>query len=328
MAIIEQKRVEDDEAGLRLDRWFKIHYPGLGFTHLQKLLRSGQIRVDGGRVKSDTRIAPGQMVRVPPIGTDAARAKGAPLTTNLMKGRQDGDVLSQMLIYEDEKVLVFNKPAGLAVQGGSGVARHVDDMLEAWRNKRGEKPRLVHRLDRDTSGVLVVARTRGAASFLTKMFRERDTTKTYWAIVKGVPNPKEGRISTYLVKEETQDGDRMRVGKHGEHGADHALTHYRVVDQAAQNFAWIEFEPYTGRTHQLRVHALHIGHPIIGDPKYFDADTNWDFPGGVQKRLHLHARRIRIPHPDGGVIEQMAPLPPHMVQTWNLFGFDEAETGD
>ena len=328
MAIIEQKRVEDDEAGLRLDRWFKIHYPGLGFTHLQKLLRSGQIRVDGGRVKSDTRIAPGQMVRVPPIGIDAARAKAGPLTTNLMKGRQDGDVLSQMLIYEDEKVLVFNKPAGLAVQGGSGVARHVDDMLEAWRNKRGEKPRLVHRLDRDTSGVLVVARTRSAAVFLTKMFRERDTKKTYWAIVKGVPNPKEGRISTYLVKEETQDGDRMRVGKHGEHGADHALTHYRVVDQAAQNFSWVEFEPYTGRTHQLRVHAAHIGIPILGDPKYFEHDTNWEFPGGVQKRLHLHARRIAIPHPDGGVIEQMAPLPPHMVQTFNLFGFDESETGD
>jgi 23S rRNA pseudouridine955/2504/2580 synthase len=328
MAVVEQVKVGEDEAGLRLDRWFKLHYPGLGFGHLQKLLRSGQVRVDGARVKSDTRVTSGQMVRIPPIDADAARGKTGPLTTNLMKGREDGDVLRQMLIYEDEKVLVFNKPAGLAVQGGSGIARHVDDMLEAWRNKRGEKPRLVHRLDRDTSGVLVVARTRGAAVFLTKMFRERDTKKTYWAIVKGVPTPREGRISTYLVKEETPDGDRMRVAKHGERGADHALSHYRIIDQAAQNFAWVEFEPYTGRTHQLRVHALHIGNPILGDPKYFEHDTNWEFPGGVQKRLHLHARRIVIPHPDGGMIQQMAPLPPHMVQTFNLFGFDEAEQGD
>lgn len=328
MAVVEQVRVGDDEAGLRLDRWFKLHYPGLGFGHLQKLLRSGQVRVDGGRAKSDTRVAPGQMIRVPPIGSDAARAKAGPLTTNMMKNRQDGDVLAQMLIYEDEKVLVFNKPAGLAVQGGSGVARHVDAMLEAWRNKRGEKPRLVHRLDRDTSGVLVVARTRGAAVALTRAFRERDTKKTYWALVKGVPSPKEGRISTYLVKEETPDGDRMRVARHGEDDADHALSHYRLIDQAGQQFAWIEMEPYTGRTHQLRVHAAHIGHPILGDPKYFEHDTNWEFPGGVQKRLHLHARRIVIPHPDGGIVNQMAPLPPHMVQTWNLFGFDEAATGD
>jgi 23S rRNA pseudouridine955/2504/2580 synthase len=329
MAVVAQVKVEADEAGLRLDRWFKLHYPGLGFGHLQKLLRSGQIRVDGGRAKTDTRLAPGQLVRVPPLGIDRADVKARPLTANTMRDRHDGDVLSQMLLYEDEKVFVFNKPAGLAVQGGSGVSRHVDAMLEAWRSKKGEKPRLVHRLDRDTSGVLVVARTRGAAVELTKAFRERDTKKTYWAIVKGVPTPHDGRISTYLVKEQTPDGDRMRVAKHGEEGADHALTHYRVLDQVAQNFAWLEMEPYTGRTHQLRVHAAHIGHPILGDPKYFEHDTNWDFPGGVQNRLHLHARRIVIPHPSGkGVIDQMAPLPQHMVQTFNLFGFDEALMGD
>jgi 23S rRNA pseudouridine955/2504/2580 synthase len=328
MAVVEQVKVEADEAGLRLDRWFKLHYPGLGFGHLQKLLRSGQVRVDGGRAKSDTRIAPGQMIRVPPIDADPARAKTGPLTMGTIRNREDGDVLRQMLIYEDEKVLVFNKPAGLAVQGGSGVSRHVDDMLEAWRNKKGEKPRLVHRLDRDTSGVLVVARTRGAAVLLTKAFRERDTKKTYWALVKGVPSPKEGRISTYLVKEQTEDGDRMRIARHGDEGADHAVSNYRLVDQVGQQFAWIEMEPYTGRTHQLRVHAAHIGHPILGDPKYFEHDTNWEFPGGVQKRLHLHARRIIIPNPSGGVIDQTAPLPPHMVQTWNLFGFDESETGD
>lgn len=321
--------MDEDEAGLRLDRWFKLHYPGLGFGHLQKLLRSGQIRVDGGRAKSDTRVEPGQMIRVPPVGSDAKTLDHTPLTPNTMRHREDGDVLSKMLIYEDDKVFVFNKPAGLAVQGGSGVARHVDKMLEAWRNKKGEKPRLVHRLDRDTSGILVVARTRGAATQLTKAFRERDTQKHYWAIVKGVPAPRDGRISTYLVKEQTPDGDRMRIAKHGDEGADHALSYYRLIDQVAQNFAWLEMQPHTGRTHQLRVHAAHLGHPILGDPKYFEHDTNWEFPGGVQKRLHLHARRIVIPHPDGkGTIDQIAPLPPHMVQTFNLFGFDEAALDD
>ena len=330
MATVEQIRVEPDETGLRLDRWFKLHYPGLGFGHLQKLLRSGQVRIDGGRAKSDSRLQAGQMIRVPPMGADSARMKVAALTPGTMRDKHDADVLSQMLIYEDEKVFVFNKPAGLAVQGGSGVSRHVDKMLEAWRSKKGEKPRLVHRLDRDTSGILVVARTRGAAVSLTKAFRERDTQKHYWALLKGVPVPHEGRISTYLVKEPTPDGDRVRVAKHGDEGADHALSHYRVIDQVAQNFAWVEMQPHTGRTHQLRVHALHIGHPILGDPKYFEHDTNWDFPGGVQNKLHLHARRIVIPHPNGGgrLIDQIAPLPPHMVQTWNLFGFDEAQEND
>ncbi|PWJ85624.1 ribosomal large subunit pseudouridine synthase C [Pseudaminobacter salicylatoxidans] len=322
MAGVEQIKVEAGEAGMRLDRWFKAHYPGLGFGHLQKLLRSGQVRVDGGRAKADTRVEPGQMVRVPPLGVDK-QGEGA-LTGRTIRNQDDGDVLAQMLLYEDPKVFVFNKPAGLAVQGGSGVSRHVDGMLEAWRNKKGEKPRLVHRLDRDTSGVLVVARTRLAAMKISEAFRGRDAKKTYWALVKGVPKKREDKISTWLVKDTTPDGDRMRVAQHGERGADHAVSYYRIVEQAAQSLAWLEMEPYTGRTHQLRVHAAYIGCPIIGDPKYFEADTNWDFPGGMQNRLHLHARRIRIPHPDQGVIDVTAPLPPHMRQSWNLLGFDEA----
>ena len=311
---------------MRLDRWFKVHYPGLGFGHLQKLLRSGQIRVDGSRAKSDTRLQAGQSVRIPPLPVDS-RAEGN-LTGKSIRGREDGDVLSQMLLYEDPKVFVFNKPAGLAVQGGSGVNRHVDDMLEAWRNKKGEKPRLVHRLDRDTSGVLVVARTRGAAQALTAAFRERDTKKTYWALVKGVPRKREDKITTWLVKEATADGDRMRIAKHGEPDSDHAVSYYRVIESAGQVLTWLEMEPYTGRTHQLRVHAAHIGCPIIGDPKYFEADTNWSFPGGIQNRLHLHARRIRVPNPSGGTIDVTAPLPPHMVQSWNLLGFDEADADE
>ncbi|QND38886.1 RluA family pseudouridine synthase [Rhizobium leguminosarum bv. viciae] len=323
MAGIEHIKIEPDEAGMRLDRWFKVHFPGLGFGPLQKLLRSGQVRVDGGRVKSDARVQPGQTVRVPPLDVDA-KLKSGPIAGKDLKHSTDFELLSRMVLHEDEKVIVLNKPPGLAVQGGSGVAGHIDQMLEAWTSPKGEKPRLVHRLDRDTSGVLVIARTRGAAQKLTAAFRERDTKKTYWALVKGVPRKHEDKISTWLVKEPTIDGDRMRIAKHGEDGADHAVSFYRVLETAAQNLAWLEMEPYTGRTHQLRVHALHIGHPIIGDPKYFDDDPNWDFPGGVQKKLHLHARHIDIPHPSGGRLRISAPLPSHMVQTRNLLGLDLA----
>lgn len=326
MAGVEQIIVGKDEQGMRLDRWFKVHFPGLGFGHLQKLLRSGQVRVDGGRVKADTRVEPGQMVRIPPLAVDKKGEEN--LTGHSIRNQGDADVLAKMLLHEDDKVFVFNKPAGLAVQGGSGVTRHVDDMLEAWRNKKGEKPRLVHRLDRDTSGVLVVARTRLAAMKLAEAFRARETKKTYWALVKGVPRKREDKISTWLVKEQTPDGDRMRIAKHGEDGADHAVSYYRVIEQAGQTMCWLEMEPYTGRTHQLRVHAAHIGNPIIGDPKYFEADTNWEFPGGIQNRLHLHARRILIPHPDKGVIDVTAPMPPHMRQSWNLIGFDESSAED
>lgn len=320
MAGIEHIEVDQDEADMRLDRWFKVHYPGLGFGALQKLLRSGQVRVDGGRVKSDTRVQPGQMVRIPPMQSD--HKKSGPIAGKALKHSPDAELLSRMLIYEDKRVFVLNKPAGLAVQGGSGVVRHIDKMLEAWTNQKGEKPRLVHRLDRDTSGVLVIARSRGAAQKLTEAFRHRTTKKTYWSLVKGMPRKNEDKISTWLVKEQTPDGDRMRVARHGEPDSDHAVSYYRVVDTVANRLTWLEMEPYTGRTHQLRVHALHIGHPIIGDPKYFIDDPNWEFPGGMQKRLHLHARHIDIPHPDGGRLKVTAPLPPHMVQSWNLLGFD------
>jgi len=323
MAGVEQIGVGEDEAGMRLDRWFKAHYPGLGFGHLQKLLRSGQVRVDGGRAKADTRLRPGQTVRVPPLDVDARGAP--PLTARTLRGQGDDELLARMLLHEDDKVFVFNKPAGLAVQGGSGVTRSIDTMLEAWRSRKGEKPRLVHRLDRDTSGVLVVARTRLAAMKLAEAFRARETKKTYWALVKGVPKKREDRISSWLAKQQTPDGDRMRVARHGEDGADHAISFYRVVDQAGQALSWLEMEPYTGRTHQLRVHAASIGCPIIGDPKYFEADQNWEFPGGIQNRLHLHARRIVIPHPDRGTVDVTAPLPPHMQQSWKLLGFDEAD---
>jgi len=322
MAGIEHKTIANDEGGMRLDRWFKMHYPGLGFGALQKLLRSGQIRLDGKRAKSDTRVQPGQSMRIPPSLTPGSGRAHDPLTANTIRNREDADVLKAMLLYEDKKVFVFNKPAGLAVQGGSGLTRHIDKMLEAFRNQKGEKPRLVHRLDRDTSGVLVVARTRGAAAALTKEFRGRKTEKLYWVLVKGVPKPKQGRISNWIAKQRDENGDDlMAVVKHGTPGADHAVSQYRVIETSGPNLSWLELQPVTGRTHQLRIHTQWLGNPIIGDPKYFNIE-NWQLPGGIQNKLHLHARRIKIPHPDGGVLDVTAPLPPHMLQTWNLLAFD------
>ena len=202
MAGIEHIQVEPEEAGMRLDRWFKVHFPGLGFGQLQKLLRSGQVRVDGGRVKTDARVQPGQTVRVPPLDVDAKALKSGPIGSNDLKHSGDGELLARMLLHEDEKVFVLNKPAGLAVQGGSGITRNVDDMLETMRDAKGQKPRLVHRLDKETAGCLLVAKTRFAATALTGSFRHRSARKIYWALVAGVPKPKQGRISTYLAKEE------------------------------------------------------------------------------------------------------------------------------
>lgn len=323
MAGVEMIEVDGDEEGMRLDRWFKSHYPGLGFGALQKLLRSGQVRVDGGRVKSDTRLKKGQSVRIPPMKVDKAGGDGA-MTAHSIRNTGDAEALRKMTIFEDEKVLIINKPPGLSVQGGSNVPRHVDGMLEALRNKKGEKPRLVHRLDRDTSGVLMIAKTRGAAQRLAEAFRARETKKTYWALVKASPPKLEGTIKSWLLKEQTPDGDRMAVVKHGVKGAVQAISNYRLVERIGQRMCWMELEPYTGRTHQLRVHCLQMRCPIIGDPKYADGDTNWDFPGGIQDKLHLHARKLSIPHPSGGWINVTAPLPPHMVQSWNLLGLDEA----
>ncbi len=319
MSDVKTLTVDRDEAGMRIDRWFKLHFPGLGFGHLQKLLRSGQIRVNGGRVKTSTRLAAGQSVRVPPIQITDKR-QPAPQTPATMRDRRDEDVLMANMLYQDETVFVLNKPAGLAVQGGSGVNRHVDGMLEAFRDRKGSKPRLVHRLDRDTAGVLVIAKTRSAAAFLGKAFKDRVTRKTYWALVKGVPKKRSDRISTYLVRDE--DKERMRVARHGDPDADHAVSTYELVDQAGSKLSWLIMRPVTGRTHQLRLHAAHIGHPIVGDAKYFDVD-NWDLPGGIQNKLHLLARRIVIPHPNGGKIDVSAPLPPHMHQSWAVLGFEE-----
>ena len=312
--------VTEDEAGMRVDRCLISRFPQLQFSHIQRIARKGELRVDMKRVDTNDRIEAGQKVRVPPLklSTDGQRPRGQQF--------KEGDVrafLKSITLYEDADVLVIDKPAGLAVQGGSGTTRHVDGMLMALAEDETTRPRLVHRLDKDTAGCLVIAKTRFAASTLAKTFRSRTARKIYWALVYLVPRVKQGRISTYLAREAQVDGDsRMKVAAHGDEGAQHAVTYYATVETAAQKVAWLSMKPVTGRTHQLRAHAAHIGHPIIGDPKYFDRH-NAEIPGGIQNRLHLLARRIVLPHPRGqGVIDVTAPLPDHMKQSWNLLGFD------
>lgn len=318
---VQQLVVTPDENEMRIDRFLEARFPQLSFSHIQRIVRKGELRVDGKRADSKDRLTEGQTVRIPPLKLEeqAERPRSA---------KADADTigfLRSITLYEDDDVMVLNKPAGLAVQGGSGTTKHVDKMLEALTGKDGQKPRLVHRLDKDTAGCLVIAKSRFAAATLAKTFRSRAARKVYWALVVGVPRVKQGRISTYLAREEAYDGDqRMAVAQHGEDGAMHAVTYYAVVETAAQKLAWLSLKPVTGRTHQLRAHTTHIGHPIIGDPKYFNIQ-NWELPGGIQNKLHLLARRIVLPHPRGkGTIDVSAPLPPHMRQSWNLLGFDDA----
>ncbi len=309
--------VSADESNMRVDRFLEARFPGLSFSHIQRIVRKGELRVDGKRADSKDRLQEGQSIRIPPLKLDVPRAAGH-LSEAATKTLQ---ALKDMILYEDADVIVLNKPAGLAVQGGSGTTRHIDQMLEAMRDAKGQKPRLVHRLDKDTAGCLLVAKTRFAATALTGSFRHRSARKIYWALVAGVPKPKQGRISTYLAREEGEEDTIMRIAAHGDEGASHAVTYYAVVETSAQKLAWVSLKPVTGRTHQLRAHMAHIDHAIVGDPKYFTKE-NWQLPGGLQNRLHLLARRIVIPHPRGGVIDVTAPLPPHMLQSWNLLGLE------
>jgi 23S rRNA pseudouridine955/2504/2580 synthase len=315
--MIQHLTVTGDEAGMRVDRFLEARFPGLSFSHIQRIIRKGELRVNGRRAQPKQRLESGQAVRIPPLRLDQDKRPSLPSAAD----DKTREFLRSITLHEDADVLVLNKPMGLAVQGGSGTTRHLDGMLEALRDKEGQRPRLVHRLDKDTAGCLLVAKTRFAASALAKTFRSRGARKIYWALVAGVPKPRQGRISTFLAKEEREDDSIMRIARHGEEGASHAVTYYAVVDTAARQLAWLSLKPVTGRTHQLRAHMAHIGHPIIGDPKYFTKE-NWELPGGMQNRLHLLARRLAVPHPRGGTIDVTAPLPPHMAQSWNLLGLD------
>jgi 23S rRNA pseudouridine955/2504/2580 synthase len=315
-AAVQTVEVTPDENGMRVDRFLEARFAGLSFSHIQRIIRKGQLRVNGKRVEPKDRLEAGQSVRIPPLRLDPEKPQGAGSAS-----AETRSFLESITLYEDDDVMVLNKPFGLAVQGGSGTTRHLDGMLGVIKTKDGQRPRLVHRLDKDTAGCLLIAKSRFAAAALAKTFRSRSARKVYWALVPGVPKPKQGRISTYLAKEEREDDSVMRVAQHGDEGASHAITYYAVVETAATRLAWLSLKPVTGRTHQLRVQLAHIGHPIVGDPKYFDIE-NWQLPGGMQNRLHLLARRIAVPHPRGGTIDVSAPLPPHMEQSFNLLGLD------
>ena len=313
---VQTVAVAPDEAGMRVDRFLEGRFPGLSFSHIQRIIRKGELRVNGKRAQPKDRLAAGQMVRIPPLKLDAPKPRPG--------GEADEKTrafLKSITLHEDADVLVFNKPMGLSVQGGSGTTRHLDGMLEVLRDAQGQRPRLVHRLDKDTAGCLLVAKTRFAATALAKTFRTRAARKIYWALVAGVPKPRQGRVSTFLAKEEREEESFMRIAEHGDEAASHAITYYAVVDTSASTLAWVSLKPVTGRTHQLRAHMAHIGHAIVGDPKYFNKE-NWQLPGSLQNRLHLLARRIVIPHPRGGFIDVTAPLPPHMLQSWNLLGLE------
>jgi len=319
MAAVSSVEVEADEEGLRLDRWFKRHYPGLTHGNLEKLLRTGQVRLDGKRAKSNQRIEAGQVVRVPPMDGDTSQPpRPAPKRADLSK--DELKELQGWVLYRDDDVIAINKPAGLAVQGGTKTSHHLDAMLDGLRFGSKERPRLVHRLDRDTSGVLLLARSPKAATALAEAFRDKTARKLYWAIVAGVPSPEQGEIDLPLGKVPGQHGERVVARAEG---GKRAVTDFRVLDIVAKTAAWVALSPQTGRTHQLRVHMAALGTPILGDGKYggraafIEAD-------GVVSALHLHARALRLPHPRGGVLEVVAPLPRHFEATIKALGFDPA----
>ncbi len=309
--------VAADEAGMRVDRFLEARFPGLRFSHIQRVIRKGEVRVNGKRTRPKDRLQAGQSVRIPPLRLDRSQPRPACSEAD----EKIRAFLKSITLHEDDDVLVLDKPMALAVQGGSGTVRHLDGMLEVLRDVHGQRPRLVHRLDKDTAGCLLVAKTRFAAASLARTFRSRAARKIYWALVAGVPKPRQGRISTFLAKETHERDSFTRIARHGEAGASHAVTYYAVVETAGSSLAWISLKPVTGRTHQLRAHMAHIGHPIVGDPKYFSRQS-WQLPGGMQDKLHLFARRIVVPHPRGGIIDVTAPLPPHMLQSWRLLGLE------
>ena len=318
---VRQFTVADDDDGIRLDRWFKRHLPQVGFGTVSRWARTGQIRVDGGRIKPEDRLAAGQVLRVPPGGEDAERKPRArkPLTEEQLAEAR------AMVIRETPSAIVLNKPPGLAVQGGSGTFRHVDGLLDAFAPGEDDaRPRLVHRLDKDTSGVLLIARTPGSAAHFSKKFAGRSAKKIYWALVMGVPEVREGTIDAPLAKQPGTGGEKMHVDHDN---GQPAKTKYRVVDKAGDKAAWVELEPLTGRTHQLRVHLAAMGHPIVGDGKYGGRDAF--LTGAVSRKMHLHARRLIIDEPaiggkKSGKLDVTADLPEHFAASLEQLGFDES----
>ena len=336
MSGVQTVTVEPGEGDQRLDRWLKRRFPQVSQGRIEKMCRKGELRVDGGRVKASTRVEEGQQVRIPPLPEGEAPVHETPKISEA-----DTKMMQAAVIYRDDHIIALNKPPGLAVQGGSGTTRHVDGLAEALRFGLDESPRLVHRLDKDTSGVLIMARTRAVAAGLTAAFRHRETRKIYWAVTGGVPHPKMGTIKTGLVKAGGHgakgEGEKMRVVLPNEindtPGAKRAITDYAVLENAAQRAAWVALVPITGRTHQLRAHMAEIGHPIVGDGKYGGSGQEnlgdgWgaQLGGDISRKLHLHARTLILEHPvTKRRLHLVAQLPEHMVRTWKTFQWDPAE---
>ncbi|MFM9937637.1 MAG: RluA family pseudouridine synthase [Novosphingobium sp.] len=316
---VRQFTVTKDDDGVRLDRWFKRNLPAVGFATVSRWARTGQLRVDGKRADVDTRLEKGQVLRVPPGGSAPPGIKSArpkqPLTDEQIA------LADSMVLTKDRAAIVLNKPPGLATQGGSGTYEHVDGLLDAYAEEKGPRPRLVHRLDKDTSGVLLIARTPGSAAFFSKRFSGRTARKIYWALITGVPDVKDGLIDLPLAKQPGTGGEKMMVDE-TEHGQS-ARTRYRVIGRAGNAACWVELQPLTGRTHQLRVHMASIGHPIVGDGKYGGQAAF--LTGTISRKMHLHARRLRIEHPEGDLIDVTAPLPDHFAASMAQLGFDEAD---
>ena len=324
---VRQFTVSDDDDGVRLDRWFKRNLPQIGFATISRWARTGQIRVDGKRAKPEDRLTAGQVLRVPPGGEAAHKAP------RKRRELSEADIAEAraMVIRETPSAIVLNKPPGLATQGGSKTNRHIDGLLDAFVESEDDpRPRLVHRLDKDTSGVLLIARTPGSAASYSKRFSGRSARKVYWALVIGVPELREGTIDAPLAKQPGTGGEKMHVD---EEGGQPAKTRYRVVERAGQRAAWVELEPLTGRTHQLRVHMAAIGHPIVGDGKYGGKDAF--LTGAISRKMHLHARRLIIGTPEskgaggqtgGGKLDVTAELPPHFSASMEALGFEEGQS--
>lgn len=308
------KTVTDDEAGMRLDRWFKMHFPNVRHGELEKFLRKGQIRVSGGRAKSNRRLETGDEIRIPPLSDEIP--KKAPRQFIV----EDAKEIRKLVIYEDDSIIALNKPFGLAVQGGANTKRHVDGMLAALE-KDGERPRLVHRLDKDTGGLMLVAKTRKAAQALSDAFKGRGVDKTYWALVAGVPRPHEGTIDLPVAKRMMRigDGEQERVVPAEGEDAKKAISHYQTLEDAGV-VAFLAMQPVTGRTHQLRVHAAAMGCPVVGDGKYGGPEARIE---GVSPKLHLFCREMSFQHPTTKrKMTLKAPLTGHMRETWKFFSFD------
>lgn len=318
---IRQFVVEPDDDGIRLDRWFKRHLPDASFNVVSRWSRTGQLRVDGKRATPGDRLTAGQAIRVPPADPTAA-ANARPVRRRRELTEDEMEFALSMVIHKDDAALVINKPAGLATQGGTKTENHVDGLLDALFFELDNRPKLVHRLDKDTSGALLLARTSRSAGHFSKAFSSRTARKVYWALVVGVPDIADGFIDLPIGKQPGSGGEKMHVD---EQNGQSARTRYRIVERAGNTCAWVELQPYTGRTHQLRVHMAAIGHPIVGDGKYGGKDAF--LTGTISRKMHLHARRLRIDHPQGHQIDVRADLPPHMQDSFADLGFD-IELGD